>query len=204
MMNERPLLLVDLDRTLFDTDAFVAGLWHCMQELYALDASTELARISEFFRYSGELYEYDFFSHLADATNEELEDRAVIEAAVPYLAGRFLYGDVTPELIQRIDAIVTFGNERFQQLKIAMCPELSVVPVHFVQEPKGGYLKRTFDRRFIMVDDKDLSGEIDAPSQFVLIDRADTYAQKATTESCEIIRSLDRLLPIIDEAYRLY
>ena len=172
---DKPLLLVDFDRTLSDTSAFIDFLWRSLAELYQVDGVAEQARSKEFYTYSGEWYDYDFFTHLA-AISSVPEDVDTVMAAIRSRAepDRFLYPDAQ-QLIPDIDAIVTFGNEPYQRFKLSFCPALSELQTHIIQSSKAEFISRQYGARpTVLVDDKHLENELPASVQFICIDRKQT------------------------------
>ncbi|MBC7512055.1 hypothetical protein H7142_00125 [Candidatus Saccharibacteria bacterium] len=173
----RPLLLIDLDRTLFDTDKFIVAIWDFAEVYYGISADKERARASNYYDHYGDMYDYKFFDHLQAVAGSGYSRSEFIAAAAAKLSGNFLYDDATIEVIDLIDAIVTFGNRDYQTFKLLLCPQLASIERHFLLEPKGQYIRRIFAQPTLLVDDKHLDGEIHEPCVFVRIDRTSRIAK---------------------------
>lgn len=174
------LVLCDLDRTLFDTAAFFEEIWSFAARLYNIDGVAERSRASDFHDHYGDMYDYRFFDHLADAVGDSFSRDDFIQSATHELSGRFLYGDVTDDTIRSIDAIITFGNHDYQTFKLGLCPALSALQRHIVLQPKGEYIHAMFSQPSVLIDDKPLKDEILPPAQFIRIDSSG--AESATNE----------------------
>lgn len=192
----KPLLLMDLDRTLFDTALFFERVWDHASARYGLDAEAEKAKASQFHRMYGDMYNYRLFDHLRSSVGPGFEPDSFISGAVSELAGLFVYPDVTPRLMERVDAILTFGDRDEQMFKLALSPALQGVQVHAVLEPKGGYISRTFDVPVVLVDDKDILDEIRPPATFIRIDRS---SDGEGARRGHVITTLEDVLGIVDD-----
>lgn len=166
------LVLCDLDRTLFDTATFFEEIWSFAARLYDIDGDAEQKRAAGFHDYHGDMYDYRFFDHLADAVGNSFDRDDFIQLATHELSGRFLYGDVTEDVVRSIDAIITFGNHDYQTFKLGLCPALSGLQRHIVLQPKGEYIRTTFSQPSVLIDDKPLKDEILPPARFIRIDRS--------------------------------
>lgn len=193
---DKPLLLVDFDRTLFDTGAFVEALWSAISELYGVNKAHELTRAKQFYEYQGQWYDYDFYRHLSTIP-EIPQNTSVFEAAIrTRLSGDdFLFPDASG-LIDAIDAIVTFGNEPYQRFKLSFCPQLHRVPTYIIQTGKGDFIRQRFgERPAVLVDDKRLETELPPSVQFIHLNRGQAQAlvvhdAYASANSLDIVASL--------------
>lgn len=188
---DKPLLLVDFDRTLFDTSAFVESLWSAIAKRYGVDKTRELARAKQFYEYQGQWYDYDFYRHIGTIAVIP-KDIAAFEAAIHKDLGNdfFLFADALG-LIDSIDAIVTFGNEPYQRFKLSFCPQLQPVPTHIIQAGKGDFILQQFGQRpAVLVDDKRLEAELPVSVQFIHIDRSQTE-ELTVHEAYTSVNSLD-------------
>ncbi len=190
------LVLSDLDRTLFDTARFFDNIWEFASRTYGFDVEQERARAPEFFRYTGDLYDYRFFEHLRSSAGAAYDEADFIAKAQAKLGGTYLYDDITPEAIRLIDAIVTFGGEEYQSFKLSLCPEHDGIDRHIVLQSKGEYIHDTFDRPSVLIDDKHLENEILPPATFIWIDRS-TVAE-GTLSDGYTIRSFDDLPAVLE------
>lgn len=171
------LLLVDFDRTLFDTDQFSQAWWQWLAKTYKVDAARELGRFEDFYTYVGEWRNYDFFAHIGDLSLPQPVDE-VLAAGRHALRGRdFRYADSS--VVDRLHAprdveLVTFGNAPYQQYKLSFCPMYDEGWVkHIIEEEKGDFIARTYGGRpTILVDDKMLAGSLPVTSEFIHLDRA--------------------------------
>ena len=168
-------LLIDLDRTLFDTTLFVQTLWDWIEQTYGVNAESSRHGMKQYFTYVGEMYNYDFFKHIADLgiDGNDLTRRAQAE-----LAGLFIFDDVAEFLGTTRDldrAILTFGADNYQQFKISLCPELKGLDVYMTQGFKHEYITEHWpDQPTLLIDDRLLEPALPSVTQFVLIDRAQT------------------------------
>jgi hypothetical protein len=188
---ENRLVLMDLDRTLFDTGLFFDDIWQLAAQMYGCNKDEEKTKAANYHRMYGEWYDYDFFQHLQEATDAVYSESTFIQAAQELLTSRYLFDDVTEDVLQSIDAIVTFGNKPFQQFKLSLCPQLASIETHIILEPKGHYISRTFKRPSLLVDDKDIAADIIPPAEFVQIVR--THAPEIRRNYHRIISSLQEL-----------
>lgn len=154
MANNKPLLLLDLDRTLLDTDRFTDLV---ARQVFTLTGTRHNPR----HYHNGDGCNYEAFT-AAMETPPCLFEQAVRRAAKTSLL-TLLYPDVWPLLSRpgrvadtSIDiAILTFGNTQYQKLKISSLPPLTPLPAHITQEPKRDYIARNFPNRAgWLVDDK--------------------------------------------------
>ena len=140
--------------------------------MYGIDVATERARAPKFHDMHGEWRDYKFFNHITDATGREFKQDDFVAAMRVELKGDYLFEDVTSDIIDQIDAILTFGNRPFQELKLSMCPQLAGIERHIILRSKGDYIHDTFTRPVVMIDDKMLRAEILPPHVFIHINRS--------------------------------
>jgi beta-phosphoglucomutase-like phosphatase (HAD superfamily) len=165
-------LLIDLDRTLFDTTLFVQTLWDWIEQTYGISADASRYEMKQYFTYVGEMYNYDFFKHIADLgiDGNDLATRARAE-----LTGSFAFDDVVEFLRATKDldrAILTFGADNYQQFKISLCSELSGIDVHMTQGFKHDYIETHWpDQSTLLIDDRLLEEALPSVTRFILIDR---------------------------------
>lgn len=139
---------IDFDRTIFDTDAFIAYL-----------------NTREDTRNAKGLPEMEYAAVL---------NRMTEEGALSFLDGelqQFVYSDVTEFLRTAGDelTVITYGNPAFQKLKISNAlsnmPHVSVI--YTGDTHKGEWLKKNTDvcaEQFLLVDDKLF--ELESAAQF--------------------------------------
>jgi len=167
-------LLIDLDRTLFDTASFVDSLWSWMAAEYGVDSEKERERgKQQFYNYVGDMYDYDFFAHIQDlGIDKDDLDKQVRQVLRP----SFEFPDVEEFLERTADAdraILTFGNEPYQSFKLSFCPQLlGLMPVYMTTQSKPGYIESHWPGEpTILIDDKQLAGTLPETTRFIHLDR---------------------------------
>lgn len=168
-------VFIDLDRTIFDTAKFFNELWDTVGELSGTDIAQPKARADKFRVYQGDLFNYEFFRHL-EAEGLVVSEQSLVEKLRQ--PGRFVYKDVVPAwpylATMAEPQILTYGGTDYQHLKIACCPELDNVTVVNVLETKADYFKRELPGvPALLIDDKDLAGELPVSVTFVQVRRND-------------------------------
>lgn len=165
-------MLVDFDRTLFDTERFVGVLWKTLGAHYGVDGMKELSRVQDFYYERGTVpLGYDFFSHLA-AIKSIKDSETTVEAILrnSLRSEDFLFEDAR-SLYDDIDEIVTLGDRKYQTFKLSICPDLVGIRTHIIQESKAGFIKRQYLRPTLLVDDKHHEHELPESCNFILINR---------------------------------
>lgn len=143
MNQQKPILFVDFDRTLFDTASFTEKLWEVVGRRYGLDAEKAKTEGRAYFNRVGDLHDYDFFAHMRKMTGQS--DASIADAVREDLAGHdFRYEDSAEAFVWSEVGhdvrILTFGNEPYQRLKLSLTPEFLNLPVMIIREPKADYL----------------------------------------------------------------
>lgn len=172
-MPDAPKLLLDLDRTLFDTGLFIEILWPWIGSAYGIDIAQAKARSGDYVRYVGDMYDYDFFSHMAALG---IDGQQLIGRAQTELGGTsFVFDDVQPFLdsIQTLEpAILTFGTESYQSFKLSLCPQIASLPVYSTLVHKNDYILEHWpDQPTVLVDDKFLAGSLPLTTTYIHLDR---------------------------------
>lgn len=186
-------VLVDFDRTLFDTSSFVEWLWEALETVYGVDAEAEKERASEFYIYSGDWYDYQFFTHLeAIPVMREVERETFIRTMLSIERPTFLFDDAQA-ILPRCDEIITFGNRAYQEFKLSFCPEVSDLPVTIIQESKADYVRHHYEGPLVLIDDKHLENELPDWVRFVLIDRTQTEPFMKHRDNFMSVKSLEVL-----------
>jgi len=174
----RPTLLLDLDRTLLDTDRFYNAVWTFLEAKYQVDLPAELARAKSFFHYQGELYDYDFRTHLRSlGLDPEQIKKQFLDH---YGEESFVFPDAQAALALQSDytlEILTYGSNWYQLFKLAACAELAALKMTIILESKAVYLQHKYlVGRTILVDDKPLAGysDVEWPEhvEFIWLNRA--------------------------------
>lgn len=154
----KPILFVDFDRTLFDTARFTTQLWEVVGRRYGIDVQAAKQEGKAYYNYVGRLYDYDFFTHMRQLTDES--DSAILQAVCQDLAGQgFLYDDSDEAFAWDREGydvrVLTFGNEPYQRLKLALAPRILELPVVIIRESKADYLASAHAmQQGWLVDDK--------------------------------------------------
>lgn len=166
-------LLVDVDRTIFDTTRFMVSAWQAIGEEFNIDSAKALDDLESYYVYLTEesgvekqqrLRYYDFGSHI-EALTGRLRDEVVAAIQGKLAEHDFMYPDTHSviELVKTTPGLelsfVTFEQPWFQMVKrqqiFRVMPELKNYPWHVVQEPKGTYIARVMPgTRGWLVDDK--------------------------------------------------
>ncbi|HET6622664.1 MAG TPA: hypothetical protein VFG56_01890, partial [Candidatus Saccharimonadales bacterium] len=108
------LLLVDFDRTLFDTSKFSETWWRWAAEHYDIDIASELGRMEEYFNYVGQWRSYDFYRHIDELKLDVPTDQLLKQARDDLAGHDFTYADAKTVFKlkdQRAMELVTFGNQ---------------------------------------------------------------------------------------------
>ncbi len=162
-------VVLDLDRTLFDTNGFMDDTAEALETYFHVDAKKFTRDIPNYYVQTSEnLRAYDMFAHLTDlALNSDAVEDCLL-STLPLTtrgANGYLYPD-SPRFINFLRnnpevndlSILTHGYSRPQGIKIALARTViddlrSVV----TEEPKDIYLRANFqDKQGIIVDDKDI------------------------------------------------
>ncbi|PLS80788.1 hypothetical protein CYG49_04145 [Candidatus Saccharibacteria bacterium] len=170
----RKKIFVDLDRTLFDTDVFIAAVWHYLGKKYPIDTEVEKARAKQYYTYDQDLYNYHFFDHIRALAIGDVQTIR-FELSLYLREQSLLYNDTQKGLAALKElggaTILTFGNEEYQRFKIACVPELAWLPVEIVQQHKRHFFSENYTQPCILIDDKDLYGQLPSTVEFIKIDR---------------------------------
>jgi phosphoglycolate phosphatase-like HAD superfamily hydrolase len=152
------ILLLDLDRTLFDTARFMPAMWQAIAAQYSLNYEHQMALVPHFYRAMGDYRYYDLKVHLQDLGMDAEE---VIDKVTPVLQKQdFIFPDVSElkEWQKRPDyeiRVLTFGPEWVQSFKLRFAPEIAQLPLDMILEPKNEFIARTYPRQGgLLVDDK--------------------------------------------------
>lgn len=153
------LLLLDLDRTLFDTARFMPALWRALAAHYTLNYEHQMALVPQFYRSMGDYRYYDLKLHLQDGLG--LDPDQAIGAVTPVLQKQdFVFPDAIhiAEWQSRPNydvRILTFGPLWVQEFKMRFAPKIAALPIDIVLEPKNKFIARQYPGRTgFLVDDK--------------------------------------------------
>lgn len=197
----KKLLLLDFDRTLFDSDAFINKLWQIISTKYKLDFTDMLAEMPKFYHAVGELRYYDFALHLQEATGQSVEES--IGGIRPEMAKtQYQYSDVEPTLHQLSQEfeirILSFGQPWFQNLKMSFTHIASDLPRDIILSAKNEFIADHFaGRQGALVDDKRNS---ELPKGFTEI-WLNRDSKESEPDSIITINSLKQLPEVLHEMY---
>lgn len=152
---EPPILFVDLDRTILNSEKFSQIVAAASTRITGRDVNPADHHTADGCNYSS------LTAHMASHLTQ-------FETAVKQVAKRailtLIYPDVWPllrgDLMRTVGqpahlAILTFGDPQYQRLKIDSLTPLHHMSTHIVQEPKRDYITRNFPHRTgWLVDDK--------------------------------------------------
>jgi len=164
------LVVLDLDRTLFDTAQFYQDFLGAIAQTWGTETATTMMNVER----TGE--HLDPFEYLQ--REHGIGYDAVVEAFNEFTAKKYPNGanylfDGASELIKFLSTrprthvlIITTGTEQSQAFKFALCPELAHLKHEVISENKGKVLQEKFEaaggitlggrrfHRFVLVDDK--------------------------------------------------
>lgn len=166
--------LYDFDRTLFDTTRFFEWIWTFLEETYGIDSAMEKERARDYYTYAGDLYDYQFFRHIASIRTITDSAEVVHRRALENQPASFLFPDINSVLdMVEEGRILTYGNAPYQQFKLSFCPELKSVPTDIILIDKGAYISEHYDaaQSIVLVDDKQLAATLPGNVTFIRLDR---------------------------------
>jgi hypothetical protein len=195
-------IVLDFDRTLFDTQLF--NEW--LADEIAIRSGRSVGEVlkqakEEFYVYNGDLYYYDIPGQIEAVFGSEAPKQlaAIKKKALSHKS--FIFSDVQRLFgaLQKLGivTILTYGIDGAQQFKLSLCPLFIDTPVIIVQTPKGPHLAANFDstKRCIFVDDKDTHGELPDWVEFYHLRR-----DLEKSDSTGVICNFDQLLRRINNA----
>jgi hypothetical protein len=156
----KPLLLLDLDRTLFATDTFRGYVVDVLVKITGKQSAVIEQMMTEHSDAPDtHLRHTDFTAVLQKLEIPQNEAYLEITKAVP--PNSLLLPDV-PDFLDWIQGqtiyeprILSFGQKDFQQLKLATCPTLGWLPADIILERKNTFIQRMFSQQSgALIDDK--------------------------------------------------
>jgi len=156
----KPLLLLDLDSTLFKTTDFWNDFSVVFAQLSGQPAGKYINHYLDIATGEGRLKTIDYSTLLANA---HVTAESVRVAMQKQATNNYIFDDARtlikklPQIQNIYDiAILTFGQPLFQTLKIEHAPEIADIPVYITQQLKNAFIKQHFmDRPHgVLVDDK--------------------------------------------------
>jgi FMN phosphatase YigB (HAD superfamily) len=169
-MDQTYLIVLDFDRTLFDTARFYRDFLAAISHTWGADLAASMQEVER----TGE--HLDPFHYLQNTHGIACD--AVAQAFTAYIATIYPGGanylfEGAPELIQYLRArphthvlIMTTGTKQSQTFKLGLCPELAPLEHRIISENKGKILQAEFEQaggiaiggrrfsHFVFVDDK--------------------------------------------------
>jgi hypothetical protein len=189
----KPVLFVDLDRTIFDTVGFFTLIedilknnfnvsdtdYEKIRSLYAVQSADPMLRYSDF----------DEILVRLGISKEEFQ-KVVINAA-----GKNKY--ILPDAVHFIEwllncktheiRILSFGQYYFQMLKLRVTPAIKSIPEHIIMTRKNEFIAKEYSNRIgILIDDKP-NQELPNGWKEIYIDRA-RNVNSSYNESNSMIR----------------
>lgn len=157
-------LYIDFDRTLFDTARFVVDRDRVLRQKFGIEIKQSDTK--KFYRYVDDLYLYDFYEHMANYGLSMDDIDAKLKPELKKIRQTYIYSDAK-KIINDFDfSVLTFGQQKYQELKFELTPELGSKEKIVVLEHKDEYLTRERGaERVALVDDK-----LEAARQHPLVD----------------------------------
>lgn len=157
------VLVLDFDRTLFNTDEYFTWVVDLLESDFGVPRVVALRDFPKYKHVNFNLQYYDFFAHIG-AMGLDLDQ--VEQTIIRKLQGRGLYSDVAGILAGLPDSleciVLTYGDPRHQRLKYTVSG--LQLPMHISPGQKGEWLQKHYgDKRGLMVDDRII---YDLPSEF--------------------------------------
>lgn len=200
----KPIVFIDLDRTLFKTEEFSFAL----ADIIAKHSDTtqdeffKTLKRGDYYVYSGDWRYYDFFRHAGDLGYSETEITQIAQDEIK--GDDYIYEDAKTFLqtLPSLDVhamILTYGHDSFQKLKAGICRELDDVPIHIVLEPKARWIQNNYkEDRGYLIEDKPGQNLGDSFTE-IIIDRRSKLGLRKTSEGF-VINHLQEAVDIIDKA----
>ena len=165
------ILYVDFDRTLFDTETFVADRDKVLRQEFSVDLKREDTDKS--YRLVGEFISYDFYGHMSQygLTVYDIEQR--LKPALKQQRSSYVYEDAIGLIENCQFKVLTFGEDDYQKFKFEFAPELDAIEKIIVFEHKDEYLSRQHaaGERVVLVDDKPDASRSHPAFEFIHLDR---------------------------------
>ncbi|GAC1369806.1 MAG: hypothetical protein NVSMB39_2030 [Candidatus Saccharimonadales bacterium] len=217
--SQNMLVILDFDRTIFNTARYYQDFLDMVGEAYGADFTASLDAAQQAEKY------FDPFAHcLSQGVDYETvktqllayHDRKYEGAAD---MSSYLFADAV-ELIQALQAdpnitvgIITTGTSQSQEFKLSQCPELNDIPREIISENKGRRVRRDLEEfnsvhfdgaayaRFALVDDReDVLAQIDPhPNHklFHIVRPGSKYQPTGNRSDIVKISSLTEILPLL-------
>lgn len=156
----KPIVLLDFDRTLFDTDSFWTDFSICLAEASGLKSSVIF---KEYENYVSEKGKFRFIDYDNLILRYNINHKLVLKLMNKRMSNKqYLFADALLALKlldnekKRIEiAILTFGQYKFQRMKISFCKELNYITSYVTLLPKNEFIQYYLSKRTgYLVDDK--------------------------------------------------
>lgn len=171
----------DLDRVLFDTDAFTNDITDISHELCGVPRQ-QFADDATRYRVIGMhgLRHYDYAAQIAGYGVSINDIYPKVLREIGRLAKQYVYPDVA-EVLARCDTdqdntfILTYGDDMYQRLKLEVSPQLHDIKSRIVLEPKGQYISASLPKSEGVLFDDTPQEWLPSGWEHVLIDRSVDY-----------------------------
>lgn len=198
MMN----VYLDVDRTLFDTSKFDALRWELLGREYGVSAEAGRSSQQQFYRYSGDMYTYDFAAHMQNI-GLDIEEAGSMLLRSELADGRLEY-DGVGELVawiqeQGMVRLLTYGMRDYQLLKIALCPSIKDLEVATTLDTKDTFFIQ-HPEPAVLLDDKPIREILPPHVTFVQSVEYNDITPPAAV-SWPVARSLDEFRQFLEDMY---
>jgi hypothetical protein len=194
----KPLLFVDFDRTLIETDRLIAASWKAIEHLYKVDVTAVLATLEDHYVHVGDLRYYNFDQHIESTLHQPADD--VSAAIYPILQKENFVYDDAEEIFNWQNKyevrILTFGASWYQRFKLGLAPQFKDIPADIMLRPKGEFIaEHCRGRTGWLVDDKYNGGMPPGFTEIHLV-RSSSFTKEMKGDIITInsLRSLKELL----------
>lgn len=191
---------LDLDRTLFRTERWQLIADEVSKRFLGEESGQKLlAQQKKYQIYPDKdhptRYYHDFIQQLIDngldpevvfetLTHSSLADgRFEYEGTAAFITWLQQYGTTT---------ILTYGNDRYQRFKVALCPSLKDIPIITTLGEKSKYLSSTTGGTW-MIDDKFVEG-LSSNTHFIRIDHTRVLPRKEPYPVCYSFEEIEEVI----------
>jgi hypothetical protein len=199
MLAANGLLVLDFDRTLFDTVRFMEELYKEMERSFKIPAAQWQEEVKQFQRDVATGQCYDLLAHIR--AHGLAADEVLGRLTEAWPLDHFLFPD-SLRLLERLrktdiierTSILTYGEAKTQLFKVSLAPALAGLPVDITETPeKGKHLVFEYgDASGLLIDDKCIEA---LPEHFDFIQLVREGASaRYPRQAKHAIRSLDELV----------
>ncbi|OYW85164.1 hypothetical protein B7Z17_02825 [Candidatus Saccharibacteria bacterium 32-49-10] len=173
MTEQKPIVYLDLDRTVFQT-SLVGRMYGTIGELFEhVDAKKAYAEIKQYFVHTDDgRYYHDFSAHL-EALGLVPEDVYTLLLESDLANGQMEFPGVA-ELVAMLEdvaevRILTYGAADYQICKAGLCPSLAGIPIITTTRHKAEVLAE-FEEECWLIDDNPIGEELPNNVSFIQVD----------------------------------